>query len=91
LLKQNAIFYQREADSLSNTQIGLLKAIADGTELLRSAQTIHTCELGTSASVKKNKVALERKEILDLYSGAPKLLDPAFELWFKRNFMNVNT
>ena len=31
LLNQNAIFYQREADSLSNTQIGLLKAIASGT------------------------------------------------------------
>ncbi len=86
LLNQNAIFYQRETDNLSNTQIGLLKAITAGVELLSSAAAIHEFGLGTSASVKKNKMALEKKEILDLYEGAPKFIDPAFELWFKRAF-----
>ena len=89
LLNQNAIFYQREADNLSNTQIGLLKAIAAGTELLSSADAMMEFGMGTSASVKKNKVALEKKEIIDLFSGPPAFLDPAFELWFKRNFMGI--
>lgn len=87
LLNQNAIFYQREADNLSNTQVGLLKAIAAETELLSSADAMHEFGLGTSANVKKNKVALEKKEIVDLYNGPPKFLDPAFELWFKRSFI----
>ncbi len=86
LLNQNAIFYQRETDNLSNTQIGLLKAIADEVTLLSSAKAMHEYGLGTSANVKKNKVSLERKEILDLYDGSPKFMDPAFELWFKRVF-----
>ena len=90
LLNQNAIFYQREADNLSNTQIGLLKAISSGTELLSSAAAALTFKLGTSASVKKNKVALEKKEIIDLFSAAPGFLDPAFQLWFERNFMDSN-
>ena len=89
LLNQNAIFYQREADHLSNTQIGLLKAIAAGRTLLSSMETMAEFGLGTSANVKKNKVALEKKEIIDIYSGAPSFLDPAFELWFKRNFMGM--
>ena len=88
LLNQNAIFYQREADNLSNTQIGLLKAIVDEVETLSSASVMHEYGVGTSANVKKNKLALEKKEILDLYSGPPKFLDPAFEIWFKLNFTN---
>lgn len=89
LLNQNAIFYQREADGLSNTQIGLLKAIASSTEFLSSAQAMLDFGLGTSANVKKNKTALEKKEIIDTYSGPPVFLDPAFQLWFARNFMGA--
>ena len=65
----------------------LLKAIAAGTTLLSSVSAAAEFGLGTSANVKKNKVALEKKEIIDLYSGPPAFLDPAFQLWFERNFM----
>jgi AAA+ ATPase superfamily predicted ATPase len=86
LINQNAIFYQRETDGLSNTQIGLLKAIADEAKSLSSKEVMMEYQVGTSASVGKNKIMLEKREIIDTMQSPIAFLDPAFELWFKRNF-----
>lgn len=87
LLGQNALFFQKEVDRLSNTQVNFLKALIDGVqELLSSKKIIQEYKLGTSANVVKIKNVLDKKEIIDLLGPAPVFLDPAFELWFKRYY-----
>jgi hypothetical protein len=85
LINQNALLFEREVESLSNTQIYFLKALVDGVQdALSSKAIIHKFKLGTSANVVKVKKALERKEIIDIIKGKPVLVDPAFEHWFKK-------
>ncbi len=86
LLTQNALFFQKEVDGLSNTQVNFLKALADGVQELSAKQVIQDYQLGTSANVVKVKQVLDKKEIIDLVGSVPKFLDPAFELWFKRHY-----
>lgn len=87
LLEQNALFFQKEVDGLSNTQINFLKALTDGVqEQLSSKKIINEYKLGTSANVVKIKNVLDKKEIIDTLGTVPVFLDPAFELWFKRYY-----
>lgn len=86
LLSQNSLLYQREIETLSNIQVNLLKAVADGIEQLSSAEVIREYKLGSSANVSKIKQALEKKEIIDTFDKKVVFIDPVFELWFKRYY-----
>ena len=83
----NAILYQETCENLSNTQINLLKAIADGENKLTSIETMQNFKLGTPRNVTKNKVRLGDKDLIDFHAKQPYFMDPIFELWFKRNFL----
>lgn len=43
--------------------------------------------LGTPRNVSKNKESLLRNEIIIEVNGEFKMIDPAFELWFRRVFL----
>lgn len=84
LIYANTPFYQKEAESLSITQLNLLKAISQGEKVLSGVEVMHNYKLGTSANVTKNKVILINFDIIHEQEGQFEFLDPAFELWFKK-------
>lgn len=86
LLAQNSLLYQREVESLSNTQIYFLKALVQGvSNNYTSKEVIGKYKLGTSANVIKIIKALTDKEIIDSLQKPITFIDPAFNLWLKEN------
>ncbi len=87
LLNQNAILYYKDTENLSATQLNFLKAVANNVEALSSKESISKYNLGTSANVTKIKETLLKNEIIDIQMGKVVFIDPAFELWFKKNIL----
>lgn len=76
-------------DRLSNIQINLLKAILSGEEKLTAKETISNYNLGTSAGALKAKNALLKEDVMEkLPSGLYRIINPAFELWFRDRVLN---
>ncbi len=88
LVNQNANLFEREAEAMSNSKIAIIRAIADGINTgLSSSDIIFEYKLGSSANVTKTLKALDLDELIDKRNGAYYLIDPAFELWFRRRFL----
>jgi len=86
LLTTNTLFYESEAEALSNTQINLLRAVASGVRQFTSIQNLSDYRLGSSATVIKNKKILEKRELLNKDLSGFEFEDPVFEIWFKKRF-----
>lgn len=88
LINQNSNLFEREAESLSNSKIAIIKAIAKGYHSgLSSGAVISEFKLGSSANVTKTLKALDLDEIIDIRKGEYFLIDPSFELWFRKRFL----
>lgn len=90
LLNQNAILYYKETEDFSSTQLNFLKAVASNAQELSSKRTIDEYHLGTSANVSKIKETLQTREVIDIQMGKVEFIDPAYELWFKKNVMKID-
>jgi hypothetical protein len=88
LVNANTPLYQREIEIISTTQLNLLKAIAKGETQFTSADVMQDYALGTPRNVSKNKTTLINNDIVHEVNGAFEFLDPAFELWFKKQYFN---
>lgn len=88
LLEQNDIFYQREFENLSSGQIEFVKALVNKETKFSSQKVLRKYNLGSSSNVVQIKNALEKKEVIDLFQGKVELMDPGFELWFKKRICN---
>ncbi len=88
LIWTNTPLYQKEVESISNTQLNLLKAIVAGKKKFTSTKVMRDYKLGTPNNVTKNKAALIDADIIHEFAGTFELLDPAFELWFLKQFMD---
>ena len=88
LINANMPLYQRETEILSTTQLNLLKAVAKGEKQLTSARVMNEFRLGTPHNVSKNKVILINNDVIGESGGNYYFLDPAFELWFRKSFLN---
>jgi hypothetical protein len=88
LIQANTPLYQKEVESLSNTQINLLKAVAKGETKYTSTSVMQQYALGTPRNVSKNKQILINNDLIHELNGEYEFLDPAFELWFKKQFFN---
>lgn len=88
LISQNAILYYKDTEGLSYTQLNFLKAVANNEEALSSKHIISKYKLGTSANVVKIKESLLKDELIDVQMGKVEFIDPAYELWFKKQMMN---
>jgi len=84
----NSPLYQQEIEQLSKTQLNLLKAIVNNEKYLSSANVLQKYQLGTSRNVSKNKRNLINKDMVLKTEEGFELLDPAFEIWFKKQFFN---
>jgi hypothetical protein len=88
LLNANLPFYQNQTENLSYTQINLLKAVAAGERQLTSSRVMNDYRLGTPRNVSKNKALLINNDIIGESGNTFYLLDPAFEIWFRKSFLN---
>jgi AAA+ ATPase superfamily predicted ATPase len=88
VINANMPLYQKEVEILSGTQLNLLKAIASGERQLTSWKVMDTFHLGTPRNVSKNRELLLTRDIISESAGGYIFLDPAFELWFRKSFLN---
>ncbi len=88
VINSNVPFFQKIAEELSPTQLNLLKAIAAGEKSLNSKETMSQYSVGTSAMVTKNKKLLIEKDLIDQTPDGFEFLDPAFRLWFLKQYFN---
>jgi hypothetical protein len=89
LIHANTPLYQREIEMISTTQVNLLKAICNRETKFTSAAVMQRYALGTPRNVSKNKTILINNDIIHEMNGVYEFLDPAFELWFKKQFFNL--
>lgn len=88
LINANSPLYQREVEIISHTQLNLLKAVAHNEKQLTANTVMNKYQLGTPRNVSKNKQILIKNDIIDETENGYEFIDPAFELWFKKQFMN---
>jgi hypothetical protein len=84
LINVNTPFFQAQVESLSTTQLNLLKAVASGEKQITSVRAMQDFKLGTSNNIIKNREILIKKDILQFSQGDFEWLDPVFLLWFLR-------
>jgi uncharacterized protein len=90
LIFANQPLYQREIEGMSSTQINLLKAIHQREKQLTSTDVMRNYGLGTPRNVSKNRVVLEGRDmILKDETGIYEFLDPAFEIWFRKQYFQT--
>ncbi len=87
LFRWNEPLYQQEIENIGNTLLYLLIAIASGETVLTSAKVMHKYKLGTPNNVSKNKLILQKNDIIDYSNNQYNFLDPVFEMWFKKQFL----
>lgn len=80
-------FFQQRLTNISNTQVNLLKAIANQEPQLTSKKTMDKYHLGTPNNVRKNWRILNEKDIVDEQEEEYIFLDPVFELWFREKVL----
>ena len=88
MLQSNAILYEKEVEQLSNSQFNYMKALVKGEKKIGSQKTIEKYRLGSTANISKIQKAILKKEIIDKRKGKVEILDPAFSVWFKYQFMS---
>ncbi len=88
LINANSPLYQKEIETISTTQLNLLKAVAKGETKFTSAFVMQSYFLGTPRNVSKNKISLVNNDLVHEVNGIFEFVDPAFELWFKKQFFN---
>jgi uncharacterized protein len=88
LINANSPLYQKEIETISATQLNLLKAVAKSETRFTSAAVMQNHQLGTPRNVSKNKTLLINNDLIHEVNGLYEFVDPAFELWFKKLFFN---
>jgi uncharacterized protein len=90
VINANSPLFQKEIETMSITQLNLLKAICSGETQLTSNDTMQKYRLGTPRNVSKNKAILINNDMISNGDGSYLFLDPVFELWFRKMFFNEN-
>jgi uncharacterized protein len=90
VINANSPLFQKEIETMSITQLNLLKAICSGETQLTSNDTMQKYRLGTPRNVLKNKAILINNDMISNGDGSYLFLDPVFELWFRKMFFNEN-
>ena len=90
LLEQNKVFFQREIEGLTELQLNLLKAVANGVDTgFSKKEIIKKYRLESSANVQGVKKAMIKKDLIDVDGSIITFNDPIFKLWIKRNIPNL--
>lgn len=85
LLEQNKVFFQREVEQLSELQLNFLRAMADGiTTGFSSKEVLKKYRLVSSANVQAIKMALIKRDLIEVDGPTATFNDSLFKLWLKR-------
>lgn len=91
LIFANQPLYQREIEGMSTTQVNLLKAIIQQEKQLTSVGVMQNYGLGTPRNVSKNRAILEGRDMIQKNeNGIYEFLDPAFEIWFRKQYFGIS-
>jgi hypothetical protein len=89
LYDYNHRLFKMITDALTPSQLNYMRAAIDGTDRFSSAESLALYKLHSSANIARVREALERKEIMEFgKNNKPAFIDPVFELWFRRRYMN---
>ena len=86
MIDHTSFLFQEDLESLSITQLNLIKAISAGETQLTAKAVMDKYKLGTPNNVSKNKAVLQFKDIIDTQGNQVSFLDPLFEIWLKKLF-----
>lgn len=90
LINANTPLYQKEIEILSDTQVNFLKSVAQKEKQFTSIDVMNKYRMGTPRNILRNKSVLINKDIIHLNNGIYEFLDPAFEIWFQKQYFNRN-
>lgn len=82
----NTPMFQNDTESLSSTQIEMLKAIANGEQHFSSQAVKQIYSLGNPNTIVKNKRVLQNKDIVEMQKNEFVFVDPIYQLWFKEEY-----
>ena len=86
VLNINTPMFQNDTESLSSTQIEMLKAIAHGEQHFSSQAVKQIYNLGNPNTIVKNKKTLQNKDIIEKEKENFAFVDPIYRLWFKQEY-----
>lgn len=87
LIDTNAAMFVQDIESLSVSQISLLKAVAAGESRLHSMAAAAKYNLGSAGNITKNRrILIERDFIEKAPDRTLHFVDPVFGMWLKREF-----
>ena len=85
LLEQNKVFFQREVEQLTELQLNLLRAIANGVSSgFSRKEVIKKYRLESSANIQAIKKSLLKRDLIDIDGETIAFNDSLFKLWLKR-------
>ena len=85
LLEQNKVFFQREVEQLTELQLNFLRAMADGVSCgFSRKEVLRKYRLESSANVQAIKIALIKRDLIDVEGTRIAFNDSLFKLWLQR-------
>ncbi|MDP2336022.1 MAG: ATPase [Bacteroidota bacterium] len=89
LIDQLSLLFINITESLSTTQLNLLKAILSGEKQLSSQSILQKYNLGTSGNILRLKQSLLTREIIDITADQIDLQDPIYKYWLKLEYFRI--
>lgn len=89
LLDTNADMFITDIDSMPASQIAFLRAVCMGETHFNAQTVVAKYGLGAPRTITKNKKTLVERDFIEKSGDGFKMVDPVFELWFKREYCNV--
>ena len=90
LLDTNSDMFLSDLDGIASSQIAFLRAVCMGETHFNAQQVVAQYGLGAPRTITKNKKTLVEKDLIEKVGDGFKLVDPVFELWFKREYCNIS-
>ena len=79
-----------DIDGMASSQIALLQAVCMGETHFNAQQVVARYGLGAPRTITKNKKTLVERDLIEKSGDHFKMVDPVFELWFKREYCNIS-
>ena len=89
LLDTNADMFITDIDDMPASQIAFLRAVCMGETHFNAQQVVAEYGLGAPRTITKNKKTLVERDFIEKSGDGFKMVDPVFELWFKREYCNI--
>lgn len=78
-----------DIDGMPASQIAFLRAACMGETNLNARQVVAEYGLGAPRTITKNKKTLVDRDFIGKSGEGFKIVNPVFELWFKREYCNI--